>query len=190
MAGKALYALCAITLLAGCNAQEDSNQAESPNTLIESAETRTGAAAPASDAPADQISMAAVPRETALRLMHERHEKYEEIGDAMKVITRELRAGQPDLAAVRQGADTIATLAPMIPSWFPAGTGPDVGETHARAEIWQRPEDFSAKAQTLEEQANAFRDAARGTDVAAIRAAHAELGQACKACHDLYREKE
>ena len=191
MVGKPVYALCALALVAGCGPANEAEEAQSLNEVYPSAETRTDAATPGEQTPqAEQISMVAVPRETALQLMHERHENYERIGDAMKVITRELRGDQPDLAAVREGADTIATLAPMIPSWFPAGTGPDVDETHARAEIWQRPEDFSAKAQALEEQANAFRTATRGNDIAAIRAAHAELGKACKACHDLYREKE
>ena len=171
-------------LLAACGTQSEPTAGQSNEATASEPAAETDAAQ------ADQISMVAIPRETALQLMHERHENYEKIGDAMKAVTRELRGGQPDLNAVRQGAEIIVTLAPQIPGWFPAGTGPDIGETEALAEIWQRPEDFSAKAQALEEQANAFRAAAEGTDLAAIRAAHAELGKSCKACHDLYRQKD
>ena len=77
-----------------------------------------------------------------------------------------------------------------IPAWFPPGTGPDVGKTEAKAEIWQKPEDFAAKAQGFREAAAAFETAARGSDLAAIRSAHSNLGKSCKACHDSYREEE
>ncbi len=39
------------------------------------------------------------------------------------------------------------------------------------------------------EAAVAFQAATNGSDLAAIRAAHANLGKSCKACHDLYREE-
>ena len=182
MRAKLLTAIAAAALLTGCNQQGAQEEGEG-NTLMPSAETRTGGE------PANTVQTVAVDAETAKRLMNERHENYERIGDAMKQITRELRSDSPDLAAVRQGADTIATLAPQVPTWFPAGTGPDVGRTEARAEIWQRPDDFGAKAQAFEQAANQFRAAAQGSDVAAMRNAHAELGKTCKACHDLYREE-
>ena len=55
----------------------------------------------------------------------------------MKQISRELKADLPNLGQVRTGATPIAELAPQVPSCFPPGTGPDVGKTEARAEIWQ-----------------------------------------------------
>lgn len=178
----AVFSLSAAALLAGCN--EQPGQEDSTNGLMPSAETRTGGAEP------DTAEVVAVDAETAKRLMHERHENYEKIGDAMKVITRELKTDSPDLAQVRRGADTIATLAPQVKTWFPAGTGPDVGKTEAKAEIWQRPDDFRSKAKGLEQASAAFQAAAQGGDLAAMRSAHADLGKACKACHDLYREKD
>lgn len=180
---KIAYAICAAALVAGCGPEQANEAAESGN-LVHSAETRTGGSEP------DTASAVLVDAETARRLMNERHENYEKIGDAMKKVTRELKADSPDLQAVREGATVIATLAPQIPSWFPAGTGPDVGKTEAKAEIWQRPDDFRAKAAAMNEAAQAFRAAAAGTDVEAMRAAHADLGQSCKACHDLYREED
>lgn len=178
----AVFSLAAAALLAGCNEQTQEENAS--NALMPSAETRTGGTEP------DTPEVVAVDAETAKRLMHERHENYERIGDAMKVITRELKTDSPDLARVRQGADTIAMLAPQVKTWFPAGTGPEAGKTEAKAEIWQRPDDFRSKARGLEQASAAFQAAAQGSNLAAIRAAHADLGKACKACHDLYREKD
>jgi cytochrome c556 len=128
-------------------------------------------------------------KEQALALMKQRHDDYEKIGDAMKVISRELKADSPDLPQVRQNVDVIATLAPQVSTWFPAGTGPDVGKTEAKAEIWQKPEDFAAKARDFNQAARAFQAATRGTDLAAMRTAQGDLGKSCKACHDLYREE-
>ena len=129
-------------------------------------------------------------REAALKAMHDRHENYEKMGDAMKLVSRQLKGETPDLVAIRAGARTIATFAPQIPSWFPPGTGPDVGKTEAKAEIWQKPEDFAVKAAAFNKAASEFYGAAQGNDLAAIRAAHGEVGKACKACHDPYRAPE
>ena len=175
---KLLTAVAACALVAGCRGQEQANRAEAPgNQVMPSAETRTAGLGDPVDA------------ETAKRLMHERHEGMEEIGDAMKLVSRELKGSNPDLAKVREGAGTMAELAPKVSGWFPPGTGPEVGKTQAKAEIWQKPEDFAAKTKTFQEAAQAFNAAAQGDDLAAIRAAHGELGKSCKACHDPYREE-
>jgi cytochrome c556 len=74
--------------------------------------------------------------------------------------------------------------------WFPAGTGPDVGETRAKPDIWQDAQDFSSKLHDFQIAAQAFDAAARSGDVDAIKARGADLGGACKACHDKYRAEE
>jgi cytochrome c556 len=179
-----LTALATLSLLAACNQSEDGNAA-----LAEA----NASGAEASNAVENAIEQAAgtpLQKKQALAVMKERHENYEKIGNAMKVIGRELKSNSPDLAQVRRNADVIATLAPQVKTWFPQGTGPDVGKTHAKAEIWQKPDDFAAKAHGLEAAAAAFKTAAHGNDVAAIRAAHGNLGKSCKACHDLYRQKD
>jgi cytochrome c556 len=131
-----------------------------------------------------------VSREHAQRLMHERHEAMETIGDGLKLVSRELRGEVPNLGRVRQGAAAIARLAPQVARRFPPGTGPNVGKTHAKAEIWQQPADFTAKMQAFRQAALRFDAAARRGNLAAIRAAHSDLGKSCKACHDLYRAKD
>ena len=174
----------ALILLAACGSSSDGNE------VLADANASGNAASAALENKIQQSEAAPLQKEQALALMKQRHEDYEKIGDAMKVISRELKTEHPNLGQVRTGAATIAELAPKVPSWFPAGTGPDVGKTEARAEIWQKPEDFAAKAQEFQNAALAFSGAAQGTDLGAIRAAQANLGKSCKGCHDLYREEE
>lgn len=170
-------ALAAIGLLAACD-----QPAPVANNAAPAANEAAASAAPLGTAPAT--------REAALKLMHDRHEGMEDIGDAFKVVSRELKGDSPDLAKVRERAGTIARLAPQASGWFPPGTGPDVGKTRARAEIWQKPADFAAKSKEFDARAQAFSAAVQGTDLAAIRAAHAELGKSCKGCHDDYRSEK
>ncbi len=97
---------------------------------------------------------------------------------------------QGNAAAVRGPANQIAVLSARAPSWFPAGSGPEAGKTHAKAEIWTNRADFDAKMANLGAAAKAFQAAAAGGDIAAIKLAHGKLGQTCGACHDRYREKD
>ena len=170
-------------LLSACNQGADGN-----NALAEANATGNEASAAIENA-VQQSNATPLQKEQALALMKQRHEDYEKIGDSMKVISRQLKGDSPDLAQVRQNAGVIATLAPQVQGWFPAGTGPDVGKTEAKAEIWQKPEDFAAKSRDFTKAAQAFQAAANGGDLAAIRSAHGNLGKSCKACHDLYREE-
>jgi cytochrome c556 len=182
-------AAAALALLSACQQQQQAeNQADSAatnNATVPPEAQENGAA----NSAAAVIPTQPVTREAAAKIMHDRHENYERMGDAMKAVTRELKEASPDLAAVRQHAATFAQLGPQMPSWFPPGSGPDVGKTEAKAEIWRKPEDFVAKSRAFTQAALAFQTAAGGNDVAAIKAAHGNLGKSCKACHDLYREE-
>ena len=177
MIGKTATALCLAALLAGCNAQDSADT--KTNEVIPSAETQNTASA-------------AVPltKEQALPVMKERHEHMEALGDATKKAHNALEASAPDIAAIRDAAAKINALAPKLITWFPAGTGPDVGKTRAKAEIWQKPEDFAIKAHDFETAANDFDVAAKSGDAAVIKTSFAALGKSCKACHDLYRAPE
>jgi len=175
MVVKTAYAFCAIALLAGCKAQPDTNQA---NAVVPSAETQNTASA------------APVTKEQALALMKQRHEAMEGLGDATKKAHNALEASAPDLAAIRDSAAKVNAVAPKVLSLFPSGTGPDVGKTRAKAEIWQKPEDFALKARDFETAANQYDVAAKSGDMAQIKMTFDALGKSCKACHDLYRAPE
>lgn len=133
---------------------------------------------------------APVSGDDAKRIMDERHEGMEEIGDAWKALSGAVKAANPDLGKVQDEAATLARLAPEVSGWFPPGTGPDVGKTRAKAEIWQKPEDFADKRNAFQRAAQAFNAAAQSGDLAAIKARHGDLGKSCKACHDLYRSEK
>ena len=128
-------------------------------------------------------------KQRALAIMHERHEGMEDIGNKNKILRRELTKSSPNLAAVRGAAATIARRSGAASRWFPAGTGPNVGKTGARPEIWQRPRDFAAKMRNFQVAARALDAAARSGNMGAIRARYATLGGTCKACHDSYRNE-
>jgi cytochrome c556 len=120
-----------------------------------------------------------------------RHERFEEIGDQMKAINRELKGSAPDVAAVQRAAARIAELAPQVAGWFPAGSGPDSNpKTRAKAEIFSDEAGMRAAAQQFVEASRAFDAAARAGDVAAIQAAMPALGNSCKNCHDRFRGPE
>ena len=176
-----LAATAAFALLAGCREAAD-NEAQG-NVASTASATGEAAAPPGAQA----IPTAAVTGEQARKVMHDRHESYEKFGDAMKALSRDVKAASPDLAAVRKNAAVFTDLGPQMLSWFPPGSGPEAGKTDAKAEIWQKPEDFTAKSRAFNQAATAFQAAAQGSDVAAVRAAYADLGKSCKACHDLYR---
>jgi cytochrome c556 len=159
------------------------------NDALAEANVSGNAASAAVENAVQQSNATPLQKEQALALMKQRHKDYERIGGAMKAISRELKGESPDLAKVRSGAALIAELAPQVSGWFPAGTGPDVGKTEARAAIWEKPEDFAAKVQDFQKAAAAFHTAAQGSDVGAMRSAQADLGKSCKGCHDLYREE-
>ena len=171
-----LIAIATIGLLAACQQPAEQSAQQQPDDQTRGG-TLVGNAAPAT-------------REAALKLMHDRHEHMEDIGDATKLVSRELKQSQPDIAPIQGAAASIATLAPQVLGWFPTGTGPDVGKTHALPAIWEKPEDFASKARDFEAAAKTFDAAAKSGDLAAIRASFGELGKSCKACHDSYRAKD
>lgn len=125
------------------------------------------------------------------RIAHERHENFETIGDAFKGINDELKDPAPDVAKLRISSATIAGLAPKVEGWFPKGTGPqDKVKTDALATVWTKPAEFKHAAERFIAAATGFDAQAKAGDVAAMRTAAKDLGGACKACHDRFREKD
>lgn len=86
-------------------------------------------------------------------------------------------------------ADALAAYAGVIPSLFPAGTGPDaLPKTEALPEIWATPDAFSEKAKAFDAAVAAFAKAARGTDADATKKAYMAVGASCGGCHDSFRK--
>lgn len=128
-------------------------------------------------------------KQAALRIMHERHEGMEAVGKANKLLRREITSETPNIGAIRASAGNMANLAAKSGNWFPKGTGPDVGKTGAKPDIWQKPADFAAKVRDFQAASNALRQAAASGNMAAVKASYGKLGGTCKACHDPYRKE-
>lgn len=134
-------------------------------------------------APADP---AAVQKVVDARVVH-----YKEIGKSAKAIHDELGQSQPNLAVVQTNSRVIEALAKQIPTWFPAGTGKQPGvKTEALPTIWQQTPLFQQRAANLGAAAHALTLAAASGNVASTQAAANNVGGACKACHDTFREKK
>ena len=177
----------ACVLLCACGgpqtSQANNTQANISN---ESRETNSASASTSSNGMA-MLAAGPVSGQQALAVMHERHEGMETIGKTNKAIKRELDGSSPDLGVVRSGAVKISDLSRKASNWFPAGTGPELGKTGAKPQIWQNPRDFAVNLHNFQAATIMFNAAATSGDVTAIKAKFGELGQACKACHDKYR---
>lgn len=97
-----------------------------------------------------------------------------------------------DEAKAVQAASNIEALAKYDPSiHFIEGTSMDdmKGKTGAKAEIWSDAKGFGEKYAGLQQAATGLTEKVKGGKDA-VGPAVAELGKACKACHDGYRGKE
>ncbi|WP_151702855.1 c-type cytochrome [Nitrincola alkalilacustris] len=102
--------------------------------------------------------------------------------------------GDIDYDAVRltRHAQNVHALSEMLIEGFVPGSdlGAYQGVTGARSEIWERWEEFEEKMGALNEQSQALVIASTSGDMRGnIRPAFAALGQACKSCHDEFRQR-
>jgi len=174
--------LSALVAVAACNSAENESTASGNGGVPDAA---TGNAATG--------NMVANPSEavTAEAAYEIRHERYEEMGDSLKAINRELKGDAPDVARIQREAATLASLAEQIPSWFPAGSGPDVhAKSRAKAEIWSDAQGFAEAHRSFLQQAQSFKRVADGGDINQIRAAVQPLGKSCGNCHERFRGPE
>ncbi|GAB1259408.1 c-type cytochrome [Aurantivibrio plasticivorans] len=127
----------------------------------------------------------------AERIAKLRHDNFEKIGGAFKTIRDEFKESPADMAKISGAAQTIAGLAKEVPSWFPAGSGPDSGvDTEALPSIWEKPTEFQAAADQFVSASDAFAAAAASGDAQATMGEIRNLGGACKNCHDNFREED
>jgi cytochrome c556 len=132
---------------------------------------------------------AAVYAATPVEIQKERHEHYEELGEAFKAV-RDNSRGNPDFAALEKAAATIQKATVDQGRWFPKGTGPEAGKTRALPEIWSKPAEFTAAQKMFADRAPALVAAVKAKDSDAVGKAFKELGGACKNCHDNFRAPE
>jgi cytochrome c556 len=108
-------------------------------------------------------------------------------GPHLKPIADYLKgAGGSD--GLASNAQAVADNAKQIPSLFPPGSITD--KSRAKPEIWQKWDDFQAKAKDLQDAAAKLAEVAKTGDKAVIGPQLKALGQTCGACHDAYRGPE
>jgi cytochrome c556 len=119
-----------------------------------------------------------------------RHDNFKLLGRTAKALKGQLESGAPDRAAVADEARTVARLATVLPSWFPAGTGPNAGiKTRAKMEIGTQPADFKKASDALTAQTNRLSQLAASGDMAAIVAQGRRVSEACGDCHHQFKVK-
>jgi cytochrome c556 len=117
-----------------------------------------------------------------------RHDGYHALGDAFKTIRDQVKSDSPNAAAIKSAAQVVNETSVKQFEWFPAGSGPKPGvKTRAKAEIWNRPQDFEAAQKLFANAAAKFNKSAAAGDLAAVRAQFGDVGKACKNCHDTFR---
>lgn len=102
-------------------------------------------------------------------------------------------AGSYNKEQVAAAANTINAIANSgMGALYPAGSdkaGAGV-HTHVKPELFKQPEKVKELAIGLSKATNELARAAASGDAGAVKVAFGKTGEACKSCHDKFREKE
>ena len=103
-------------------------------------------------------------------------------------ISMQTRGLDGDPSHISSHAQAIANLGAELSSIFPEGS--DVEDSEALPIIWEEPEKFAEALAKAEEAMAALGAAASDNDLETIGLAFKNVGQACKGCHERYREED
>lgn len=118
-----------------------------------------------------------------------RHAAFEQIGDAKKALEGIFEGAAPDMTAVGAQVAILKAQTAVLPSLFPAGTGPGSDQpTEALADIWTKPAEFAKEMDGLKATVAALDAAVTKGDTAAARTAATDFGKTCKSCHSKFKE--
>jgi cytochrome c556 len=148
------------------------------------------------------------------KIIRDRIAHYNEIGAAYKRIGDELKSGRPDVPRIQESAQLIKNRGADMLHWFPPGSEPppeppkswldtilgwfsskanpqipDDEESHAKLAVWMQRPRFEELHGQFETEADRMWQIAQGGQAVAISAQLRRLGETCKSCHDIYREK-
>lgn len=87
-----------------------------------------------------------------------------------------------------RNAEIVAFMSKLPLEGFTPGS--EEGDTRAKPDIWLDMEDFKAKLHKMQQEVAALAKVAKTGNFDASKEQLGEAGQACKACHDKYREKK
>ncbi|MGD8790693.1 MAG: cytochrome c [Burkholderiales bacterium] len=92
-----------------------------------------------------------------------------------------------DAEVFARNAEIVAFMSRLPLEGFTPGS--ETGDTRAKPDIWLDMEDFKAKLEKMQQEVDALAKVAKSGNFEASKSQLGEAGQACKACHDKYREK-
>ncbi|RQP06361.1 MAG: cytochrome c [Paracoccus sp. BP8] len=94
-----------------------------------------------------------------------------------------------EAAASRAAANIEALTQYDLPGLFIAGSSSaDAQDSAAKPDIWNNPDEFRTKFAGLQQAAAGVSEAVKGGE-GNVGPVVGKLGEACKACHDVFREK-
>ncbi|HWD28673.1 MAG TPA: cytochrome c [Rhizomicrobium sp.] len=94
------------------------------------------------------------------------------------------QGAEGDVSKLGFPAKALASWAAVLPTLFPAGTGPgQAGDTEAKAEIWTNRAGFEARAADYGSATAKLADLAKAGDSAGFTAQLAVVKKACDSCH-------
>jgi len=128
------------------------------------------------------LLLAAVPATAAEGDADYRHHVMEAVGGHMQSAADILRQKVPHQDHLSLHVNALAELAEIVDTLFPEGS--EGGE--ALPAIWDNPDDFASKLSTFQEAAANLHSTLQNGG--GVGPAFQELAQACKSCHDDYRE--
>jgi cytochrome c556 len=185
-ASKLTVAVAALSIALGCSVAGAATQPAKPAAKVAAAKSAAKPAVAPKAAPAPAM----LSRAAGIEASKSRTQKMKDLGGDYKTIVDELKKRRPNLELIQFSANNVGDRSPQLVNWFPRGSGPEVGKTKAKPEIWTHFDDFTVLGKAAAVSAAKLRAAADGGDMDAIRAASQDMGQACKACHDKYRVPE
>lgn len=94
-----------------------------------------------------------------------------------------------DKAEFLKMAETVHYMSTLTADGFPKGSDELAGPTHAKAEIWSKPEEFKKDIADFQKASEALVVAAKTGDMSAIGPKFKETAGSCKQCHDSFRSK-
>lgn len=107
------------------------------------------------------------------------------MGQQMGRINGQLRAERPNMPVIQQAAAVLNTIDALPYEGFTPGS--ETLKSRAKPEAYKDAAKFRELADKMMAEVGKLEAAAKGGDVAAIRAQFGAVGQSCKACHDQYR---
>ncbi|MBS0297994.1 MAG: cytochrome c [Proteobacteria bacterium] len=103
---------------------------------------------------------------------------------------RHLADGPGEVKDLAFNANALRRWAHVLPTAFPAGTGPEAGvPTRAKTEVWSDRAGFEKAAAAYATEADKLFELAKANDKAGFTAQLKVVDETCDSCHKVYRAR-